>query len=63
MRMNGYTFGHQILPDQMQVANPILILTLIPLFDYVVYPLLGWLNDPNISILSPLTSPKGSSVS
>ena len=42
MRMNGYTFGHQILPDQMQVANPILILTLIPLFDYVLYPALGW---------------------
>jgi len=41
MRMNGYTFGHQILPDQMQVANPILILTLIPLFDYVLYPALG----------------------
>jgi len=41
MRMDGYTFGFQILPDQMQVANPILILTLIPLFDYVVYPLLG----------------------
>lgn len=41
MRMDGYTFGFQILPDQMQVANPILILTLIPLFDYVIYPLLG----------------------
>ena len=41
MRMNGYTFGFQILPDQMQVANPILILTLIPLFDYVIYPMLG----------------------
>ena len=40
--MNGYTFGQQILPDQMQVANPILILALIPLFDYVLYPLLGW---------------------
>ena len=42
MRMNGFTFGWQILPDQMQVANPILILALIPLFDYVVYPFLGW---------------------
>ena len=42
MRMNGYTFGQQILPDQMHVANPILILTLIPLFDNVLYPLLGW---------------------
>ena len=41
MRMNGYTFGQQILPDQMQVANPILILTLIPIFDYFLYPALG----------------------
>jgi len=41
MKMNGFTFGWQILPDQMQVANPILILLLIPLFDQVVYPCLG----------------------
>lgn len=41
MKMNGFTFGWQILPDQMQVANPILILLLIPLFDQVIYPLLG----------------------
>jgi len=41
MKMNGFTFGWQILPDQMQVANPILILLLIPLFDQVIYPVLG----------------------
>jgi len=41
MQMDGMTFGWQILPDQMQVANPILILALIPLFDRVVYPVLG----------------------
>ena len=40
--MNGETFGlFTILPDQMQVANPVLILLFIPLFDYVVYPLLS----------------------
>ena len=39
--MNGFTFGWQILPDQMQVANPILTLTLIPIFNYIVYPALG----------------------
>jgi len=43
-RMNGDTFGMQILPDQMQVANPVLILLLIPFFDRVVYPVLGKLN-------------------
>ena len=41
MRMNGFTFGWQILPDQMQVANPILILLCIPLFNKVIYPMLG----------------------
>jgi len=41
MRMNGFTFGWQILPDQMQVANPILIILCIPLFDKIIYPLLG----------------------
>ncbi len=41
--MNGDTFGAIILPDQMQVANPILILLFIPLFEYGVYPLFGWL--------------------
>jgi proton-dependent oligopeptide transporter, POT family len=30
-----------ILPSQLQVVNPILILTFIPLFAYVIYPLLG----------------------
>ena len=29
------------IPDQMQVANPVLILLFIPLFDYAVYPLLS----------------------
>jgi POT family proton-dependent oligopeptide transporter len=31
-------FGLRLLPEQVQVANPILILLLIPLFNYVIYP-------------------------
>ena len=30
-----------IKPDQMQALNPILILALIPIFDKIIYPLLG----------------------
>jgi POT family proton-dependent oligopeptide transporter len=30
--------GFQLLPEQVQVVNPILILLLVPLFNYVVYP-------------------------
>ena len=58
-RMNGETFGglFTILPDQMQVANPVLILLFIPLFDYVIYPMLSKLIRsarvlfPNITLL------------
>ncbi|XP_020806791.1 peptide transporter family 1-like [Drosophila serrata] len=39
-RMDGRVLGYQIQPDQMQVINPLLILTFLPLFEYVVYPLL-----------------------
>src|SRR5215468_11887360 len=31
-------FGLRLLPEQVQVANPILILLLIPFFNYVIYP-------------------------
>ncbi|XP_058985772.1 peptide transporter family 1 isoform X2 [Musca domestica] len=40
-RMDGEIFGFFIKPDQMQVVNPLLILAFIPLFDYVLYPLLS----------------------
>ncbi|XP_013116650.2 peptide transporter family 1 isoform X2 [Stomoxys calcitrans] len=40
-RMDGEVFGFFIKPDQMQVINPLLILGFIPLFDYVLYPLLS----------------------
>ncbi|XP_017045944.1 peptide transporter family 1-like [Drosophila ficusphila] len=39
-RMDGRVLGLQIKPDQMQVINPLLILGFLPLFDYIVYPLL-----------------------
>ena len=34
-------FGIEWLPSQIQAANPILIMLFIPLFAYVIYPLLG----------------------
>lgn len=36
--MNGNVFGMQIVPDQMQVVNPAMVLILIPLFDNVFNP-------------------------
>ncbi|CAH0548090.1 unnamed protein product, partial [Brassicogethes aeneus] len=36
--MNGNVLGTQIVPDQMQVINPGLVLILIPIFDRVFYP-------------------------
>ncbi|XP_055915652.1 peptide transporter family 1-like isoform X2 [Eupeodes corollae] len=40
-RMVGDVGGFTIKPDQMQVINPLLILGFIPLFNYVVYPILS----------------------
>jgi len=34
------------LESQVQVVNPVLILTLIPIFTYVIYPLMGVFFDP-----------------
>lgn len=31
-----------IRPSQMQVLNPLLVMLFIPLFTYVIYPLVGW---------------------
>jgi POT family proton-dependent oligopeptide transporter len=39
--MDCVIFGYELLPSQMQAINPILILILIPLFSYAIYPLLG----------------------
>ncbi|XP_031358665.1 solute carrier family 15 member 1-like [Photinus pyralis] len=40
-RMDGSALGSQILPDQMQVINPAIVLVLIPIFDRLLYPLLN----------------------
>lgn len=39
--MDRHLFGVEVLPAQIQAANPLLVLMLIPLFAYVVYPLIG----------------------
>lgn len=39
--MKGDIGFAEILPDQMQVVNPLLILAFIPLFDSCIYPLLA----------------------
>ncbi|XP_060534525.1 peptide transporter family 1-like [Cylas formicarius] len=36
--MDGNILGMQIIPDQMQVINPAMVLVLIPIFDKVFYP-------------------------
>jgi len=40
-KMNGNLSFYTLQPDQMQMANPFLILVLIPLFEIVGYPLLA----------------------
>lgn len=40
-KMNRDVMGVTILQSQIQAANPILILILIPLFSYVIYPWIG----------------------
>lgn len=39
--MDRRLFGMEVLPAQIQAANPLLVLLLIPLFAYVVYPAIG----------------------
>lgn len=39
-RMNGNLGFYTIKPDQMHMANPLSLFILIPLFEYVVYPIL-----------------------
>jgi POT family proton-dependent oligopeptide transporter len=37
-KMDRLVFGFELLPSQIQAANPLLIMLLVPLFSYVVYP-------------------------
>ena len=39
-KMDRHVFGVELLPSQIQAANPLLILIFIPFFSYVVYPLI-----------------------
>ena len=39
--MDGTLGSITILPDQFQIANPLLIIALVPIFDSVIYPLLS----------------------
>ncbi len=36
--MDRHLFGFEVLPSQIQAANPLLVMLLIPVFSYAVYP-------------------------
>ncbi len=36
--MNRMVFGYEVLPSQLQALNPLLIMLLIPVFSYAIYP-------------------------
>ena len=40
IRMNGQLGNFTIKPDQIQVINPLLVILMIPVFEYVIYPFL-----------------------
>jgi POT family proton-dependent oligopeptide transporter len=40
-KMDRVVWGVEILPSQIQAANPLLIMLLVPLFSYVIYPALN----------------------
>ena len=40
-QMDRHFLGFEMLPSQIQAVNPLLIIVLIPLFSYVIYPALG----------------------
>ncbi len=46
-KMDRHILGIEVLPSQIQAANPFLILILIPIFTWIIYP--------NISKIIPLT--------
>ncbi len=41
MQMDREIMGYELLPSQIQAMNPFLILVLIPVFTYVIYPFLS----------------------
>ena len=50
LHMDRVVFGYELLPSQIQAANPILVLTMIPLFYYGIYP---WMKR-NLFEMTPL---------
>ena len=40
-KMDRRVFGFELLPSQIQAANPLLIMLLVPLFSYLIYPFLS----------------------
>ena len=40
-KMDRMLWGIELLPSQIQAANPLLIMLLVPLFSYLIYPLLN----------------------
>jgi len=40
-KLDRHMFGHEWLPEQIQTVNPGFVLVMLPLFSYVIYPLLG----------------------
>jgi len=40
-KLDRHMFGHEWLPEQIQTVNPGFVLLMLPLFSYVVYPLIG----------------------
>lgn len=44
LRLDGRLGSITIKPEQMQAINPILIIILIPIFDFIVYPLFAKIN-------------------
>jgi POT family proton-dependent oligopeptide transporter len=49
MNMDRTVFGYELLPAQIMAANPFLIILLIPVFTYIVYPLMGRLFEVTTS--------------
>jgi len=48
-KMDRTLFGIELLPSQLQAANPLLVMLLIPVFTYLVYPAIS-----KFFVLSPL---------
>jgi len=40
-RLDRHVFGHEWLPEQIQTVNPAFVLLMLPLFSYVIYPLIN----------------------